>query len=328
MQPLVVRVLSVVAIAATLAGCATEPRPSPNANGIPEARALAEVDLETMIDRVSFSDEALILGAGRADSCGYARPGKIGDQPSGYTCSMEWKQLVVIPAALTREEAAVALDAQVLAMGLPIDGTTVRDLVLKHPNTLDTVPASADGHDGDVYVSVETEPFRPDVWSPPTLRGGVSSSGDLGDVTAGDITATGATQLFTISASVEYWAEDGVRDLDSILGRDPDLLVEQSSHGDNHYFDLAQAQPIDAANPCLTDPMVAPTSLTRAQEPFPRVTFKLFGAATNQDALRVRDCLATNLSSGTVVWYLPYSRGPALPSPVPTPLPGPDPVRD
>lgn len=309
-----------------LAGCSNQPRRSPTDSGIPEARAEAESQLDAVIARVVFSDRAVVLGSGRKDSCGFGTNGSFSSPPSNYRCWMQWVQLAVIPEAATREELAAVLDEEIGAMDLPIVGSVVRDLVTQHPNNAAGLPIGAGGHEGDVSIGFESQPFRAQFWPDPSVRvgGNVSESGDIGDVTAADVEATGASQFVVVSASVEYWAEAGVRDLDAEAYTPPALYIEQSAHGDNYYFDVAQAEPAEAVESCLTDPLVAPTSITRKQEPFPRVTFKLFGVATWEDAARVRDCLQANLSSGTLAWYEPYYRGGETPSPVPTPLPGPD----
>jgi hypothetical protein len=324
--PPAVRLLALATAALVLAGCSA-PRPSPNDPGIPEARAAAEARLDAMIARVEFSDAAIVLGSGRGDSCAYGTNGWIGTPPSNYRCWMRWVEVVVLPDAVTREEVAAALDAELAATDLPIPAGVVRALVITHPNNVGSAVGSG-GHEGNVSISVSTEPFRAQFWPSPQVRvgGNVSESGDLERISAADIEATGATQIIVVSVSIEYWAEDGIQDFGEPYVPSA-FLEERSSHGDNYYFDLAQAQPAAAVGVCLADPLVAPTSLTRQDEPFPRVTFKLYGVATSDDAKRVRDCLTTNLTSGTLAWYEPYYRGGTTPSPAPTPSPGVDPPK-
>lgn len=318
--------LGAACVMLVFAGCSTQPQRSPVDPGIPEARAAAADHLDAVTARVVFSDRAVVFGSGREDSCGFGTQGTFSSPPRNYRCWMQWVQLVVIPDAVTREEIAAALDAELAAMDLPITESVVRDLVRTHPNNSSRLPIGARGHEGDVVISIESQPFRALSWPDPSVLvgGNVSESGDIGEVTAADIEATRAAQFVVVSASVEYWAEAGVRVLPADGSAPPAFAVEQSAHGDNYYFDLAQAEPGEAAESCLADPSVAPTSITRQQEPFPRATFKLFGVATAEDAARVRDCLQARLTSGTLAWYQPYYRGGETPSPVPTPLPGPD----
>jgi hypothetical protein len=130
---------------------------SPNDPGIPEARAEATAQLEAVAERFAFSDEAIVLGEGRRDSCAFGTTGWFGTSASNYRCWMQWVELVVIPAAATREEVAAALDAELAVMDAPIAGGVVRSLVLTHPDNVSIMAIGASGHEGDVLVSVQSE---------------------------------------------------------------------------------------------------------------------------------------------------------------------------
>jgi len=304
-----------------LVGCSSTLGRSPNDPGIPEARTQAETKLDGLISRIEFSDEAIVLGTGRGDSCGFGTSGVLWSPPRNYRCWMTWAAYVVIPDAVSREDVAAALDAEIAAMDVPIDDTVVRALVSTHPNNVGNIPIGVSGVEHGMHVVFETRPFQADFWPVPVaVSGNVSSSGDLGDVTAADVAETGAKQIIVVRATIEYWSDVPPRDPDPAHTRLP-LAVEHSAYGDYYSFDVAQAEPAEAVDVCRADPTVEPTSITHQDDPFSRTTFKLYGTAVREDAIRIRDCLTGSLTSGTIAWYEPSSRGGESPTPPVTPAP-------
>lgn len=282
------------------------------------AQADAAVRLDAAIERIAFSEQAAVLGDGRSQWCGYADSGGWNEPASDYRCALKWVQVVVFPEAATREDVVAAIDAEIAVMGLETLGSAVRDLVLTHPNNAGDISVGVASTLGGVRVEITTRPFEPRLWPSPKAR---MRDTDLEAITPEIIAATGAAHVVIVEAVIGYWADGPVvlHDGDTDLSG-PAFVDTMSAHGDNYSFDLAQVSEAEA-EPCLVDPMVAPSSIKRVEQPFVRIMFKLFGAAESEDYHRVHSCLVANVHNGTLASYKPDYRGGETPSPVPTPGP-------
>lgn len=298
-----------VIVATTLSACSFEPPRSPNDAGIPESRADAQSQIDAVASRLDYSGSVTVLGTGQADSCDVINNWWFNDVDEGYRCWMTWTSILVLPSEHTPSDIAAAVDDEMAALDVPyFAGGMVRSLMSLYPDQRQPdfhVPVSTGGVSGGLQFTVEVEQFRPELWRDPSRQGRVSTTGDLTEITAATVQATGATEVVTVSMLVEYWNTEGTEDLGQ--GPAPDSVNWVTwSFGDAYAFELAEGSPADAAEACLTDPAIDAASVTRLAEPFSYLRFELLPTAQSIDAQRIRDCIKPRLSSGTLVELSPY----------------------
>ncbi|MDC7121677.1 hypothetical protein OMK64_09025 [Cellulomonas fimi] len=93
-------------------------------------------------------------------------------------------------------------------MDMDYTSATATDLVLSYPSVRDGSVLRGGGHADGMEVQVEVTPFRSGTWTAPRIPRGsadVSTEGDLEDVTAADVEATGAGDVVTVLVSTTYW---------------------------------------------------------------------------------------------------------------------------
>ena len=274
--------------------------------GIPEARAAALATVDDAVGRIDFSDQVTVVGEGTADGCGNHTDGTVFAKVTGYYCAMGWMVAFVIPDAHTREEVVGAVDAELGAMDIEYDFPLAASLVMAYPSVRGGMVVTGGGHVGAAEIQVSTTPFRADTWSAPYIPRGsaeVSVGGDLDAVTASAVEATGASEVVTVLVSTRYWDTKGL----STAAESPTpLRLEYYSEGPVYAFDIALPVPAEGGHTCAQDDAVDPPTIALVESPFPRLTFALRQEATSDDMQRVRDCLATNLSSGAVAVLTPH----------------------
>lgn len=290
----------------TLVGCSLEPNPTPYDDGIREARAAAQAQIDDIASRLHFSDKVIVLGTSQEDSCGAAHNWWFDSAPAGYRCWMKYTSFIVIPSAITREEVVAAVDAEMAALDVPyLSGGMVRAYVGVYPQLRSHMPVAAGGFEGALQYTATAEPFRPEVWRSPVGSGSVSSSGDASSVSVADVEATGASEVITITMGLEYWNTEGIQDFSDVPPAEPVNWIH-ASEGSAFAFELADWAPKEAADGCLSDSMVDQSSISRTDEPFPYLRFELIEAAQSIDSQRIRECIKTGLTSGTLLELTPY----------------------
>jgi hypothetical protein len=294
------------ALAVLLAGCTSERSSDPYAEGIPEARASASASLDAAVARIVLPDGAVVLGEGREDGCGVDMSEGFFPEVTQYYCTLGWRVAFVLPGAASREEVAGTVDAQMRSTDLDYEFTLAESLVTTYPSQRDWVTMTGGGLADGVEISVEAEPFRADAWRPPIIPGGsavISADGDLGEITASDVAATGATEVITILASTRYWDTKGI---DPPRTRSATFGLEYFGEGPVYAFDIALPVPVDRGVACAQDPAVDPATVSSVDAPFPRLTFALRADGTSDDMQRLRDCLTAGLTSGSVAVITPH----------------------
>ena len=273
--------------------------------GIPEARAAAVAIVDDAAERIGFSDQVTVLGAGSADACGTHTTG-VFEEVTGYYCDMLRMVAFVIPNAQTREEVVGAVDAEFKAMDIKYSSPLAANLVMAYPSVRDGMVVTGGGHAGGAEIRVSATPFRASTWDPPSIPGGmakVSTGGDLDTVSASAVEATGAREVLLVLVSMRYWDTAGL--ISAAESPEP-FRLEYYSEGSVYAFDVALPLPAEGGQACAQDGAVDRPTISIVQVPFPRLTFALSREATSDDMQRVRDCLAANLNSGAVAVLTPY----------------------
>lgn len=279
-------------------------------DGIPEARAAASVALDDAVERIAFSDRVTVLGEGRADACETDMGDGYFAEAVGYHCSMGWMVALVVPEARTREDVAGAVDAELASMDVTMTSSLASNLVMAYPSVRGGMHLRAGGHVGEVDLVAQAAPFRAASWLTPRIPRGsaeVSSEGDLAEVDASAVRATGAEDVVTVLLSTTYWDTTGRYSTDRSPGDPtPGPWVEHYAEGSGYRFDIALPDPVEGAQMCAQDGAVDPATVVPATSPFPRLTFALRPEAASEDMQRVRDCLTTALDSGAVAVLTPH----------------------
>lgn len=301
------KVVAILGAAALVAGCSSGPSYSPTMPGIPEARTAASAVVDRAAQRITFSDQVTMVGEGRADGCGSIRSDDVLFGGShGYFCVMGWMVALVVPNALTREEVAGAIDAEMRAMDITYPYSLAEDLVLGYPSILESRALMGSGSTEGLEVRVEATPFEAASWRAPRIPHPmeVSHDGDLETITAKAIEATGADEVITVSVTTEYW--NSFSHNDRPADQTPTLRLETYSEGSVLTFDIADPAPAAAGEACARDIAVDASTVTPAENPFPRLTFSLGPESTSEDMQRVRDCLTSGLTSGAIAIRSPH----------------------
>lgn len=297
--------LAGTAAAGALACAGCGPAYDPQMPGIPEARAAAAAALDEAVARMDFSDRVAVLGEGRADACGTDDGDGFFAEPVGYHCSMGWMAALVVPGAHTREEVLGAVDAELAAMDVEYPRTLAADFVLMYPSVRQGSQRGG-GHAGQAELAVEVTPFRAASWRAPRIPRGpaeVAAEGDLDQVDARAVEATGAGDVVTVLLTTRYWDTRGLpADGPAPV---PPLRVEHLAEGVGYRFDVALPEPAGAGESCARDAAVDPGTVVSVSTPFPRLTFALMPEATSDDMARVGDCLAAGLASGALAVLTP-----------------------
>lgn len=275
--------------------------------GIPEARAAAAAALDEAAERISLSDRVTVLGEGRADGCGGHTDSTVFAKVIGYYCDMGQMVAFVVPDATTREEVVGAVDAELASMDITYSYSLAEDLVMAYPSVRPGMTVTGGDRAGDVELRVEAEPFSAEFWRTPHIPRGsseVSVDGDLDEISASAVEATGADEVVTVLLSTRYW---DTRGLDAVTGTaSPSFRLEYYAEGPVYGFDVALPVPAEGGEACALDPSVDAATVASVQEPFPRLSFSLSPEATSDDMQRVRDCLTTGLTSGAVAVLTPH----------------------
>jgi hypothetical protein len=274
--------------------------------GIPEARAAASASVDAASARIVPPDGAVVLGEGREDGCGVHPGDGFFSGVKGYYCTLGWKIAFVLPAVRTREEVAGTVDAHLRATGIDYSFTLAESLVMTYPSLRPSKVITGGGQADGVQVRVEVEPFRADSWRAPIVPGGdqeVAVDGDLDAISASDVAATGATEVVTVLATTRYWDTRGV---DPPYVRSEAFGLEYFGEGPVYAYDVALPVPVDRGEACAQDAAVDPATVSSVETPFPRLTFALRADGTSDDMQRVRDCLVTGLTSGSVAVITPH----------------------
>lgn len=261
--------------------------------------------LDELRARVTFSDRVTVRGSTTTDDCDSIRKWWFNDIDLGYQCTLHTNIVAAIPEANTRLEIAAAVDGEMASIELPYRaGGMVRDLWSLHPAVRDQVPITEEAVDGAVSVSLSAEPFRAEFWPTVATAGMVSGGWDGPAISAADFAATEATAVVVLTIDIEYWNTDGIPDEPFDPTSDGAVWVEVEQ-GSVYAFELAYAVPVDAADGCLSDPMVDPSSLTRGDGSYAFLSFALIPDATATDSDRIRACITPLLGSGTAIQLLP-----------------------
>lgn len=306
-------VAAVAALLVALGGCYWHPERTPYDAGIPEARLTAQAELDDAESRLTFSDQVIILGSGQTDSCDEINPWWFDNSVDpGLACWMRSTTLAVIPSAVTRFEVAAALDDEMASIDLPYHpGSAIRDFVSLYPNLRsaeDAMPVGGSGYEGWMRFSVQAEPYRAEFWNVYSNVGSVSSNGDLSEVTAAKVEATGASEFITISIEIEYWDSEGSPDNDPVQYPKPEsdaVAWVEHQYGDVRGFEIADWAPTDSLGECFADPMIDQSNPMHIVEPARYVWFSILPEARTADLRRIRECFESSLTTGTVVEYSP-----------------------